>query len=436
MAERYKVQEFSTRGEISKLCKRVKDITKNLDIPLGDIWRLKNNALEGHGIKVDGNEEWLEDLSLKSYLREWKEAPYQVYTAIRNAISDSGLGEEGNNRLNAKLAEMATEILLEIDEIKSDGIIYICDIGAGKGDTIGAILDGIKIRNERMLKRIHVRTIEPSPEGIAQIRNLLQAEFPMVTSVREEGTDTGLAELRDKQYDLVVSNAALHHKSFPTHLPEMHRVLSDEGALLIGDWYTEIWHRPEWIAYLLKEALNADRVNIESGKRRRTGVFNEKKKTVLEAYMDLFQIERFQEVVDVWESTAPEIRKRNEGMLRYVRNLRKRLAEVKEQIPDKKIRGLYLFEAHQGHDDFLKEANVIGFETSLQKLKRDVPACKNLSSNSADVGPLDIKKFACVDVLCKKLDKETGLSFPPPSADVARKSSPPSDKKAPARIVV
>ena len=414
------VQEFNTRGAISKLCKRLKDITKKLDIPLGDIWRLKNHALEGHGIKVEGNEAWLEQHSLESYLREWKEAPPQVYAAITNAISDSGLGEEGNNRLNAKLAEMAIELLLEINRIKEHGNIYICDIGAGKGDTLGAILGGVKIRDEKILRRIHVRPIEPSASGIKEIRNLLREEFPTVTSSREEGTDIGLMELRDNWYDLVVSNAALHHKSFPTHLPEVQRILSDEGAFIIGDWYTEIWYRPEWIAYLLKDALDADKIPLESEKRKRKkSIPLGEKKTVLEAYMELFKIESFSQVVEVWENTSPDVKKRNEGMLRYVKNLRKRLKEMKG-LPDKKIRGLYLFEAHQSHNDFLEEAGRIGFETSLQKMRRDRRSCKNLSASSADVGPLDIKEFSCVDVLCKKVDRETGESIPPSASRIKK----------------
>lgn len=437
-SDEIEVQEFNTRGEISKLCKRVKDLTKKLDVPLGDIWRLKDHALEGHGIRVEGNAAWLEEHSLESYLREWKEAPPQVYSAIKNAISDSGLGEEGNNRLNAKLAEMAVELLLEINKIKEHGNIYICDIGAGKGDTIGAILGGIKVRDEKILRRIHVRPIEPSSSGIKEIRNLLKEAFPAVTSSREEGTDIGLMELRDNWYDLVVSNAALHHKSFPTHLPEVHRILNDEGAFLIGDWYTEIWYRPEWIAYLLKDALDADKIPLESEKRkRRKSVPPEKKKTILEAYMELFKIESFPQVVEVWENTSPDVKKRNEGMLRYVKNLRKRLKEVRG-LPDKKIRGLYLFEAHQSHDDFLEEAGRIGFETNLQRMRKDRRSCKSLSTSSADVGPLDIKEFSCVDVLCKKIDRETGLSLPPappPAFEKPRKgrrrtsSSPPTAKK-------
>ena len=109
------------------------------------------------------------------------------------------------------------------------------------------------------------------------------------------------------EFDIVVSNAVLHHRAFPTYMNELHRVLKTDGVCVIGDWYTEVWYRPENVAYILKEGLGADRTKIES-------------------FMKAFGFS-WPEILSCWENVAPDVKARNEGMLKFVRNLARRLVE-------------------------------------------------------------------------------------------------------------
>ncbi|MEM4359680.1 MAG: methyltransferase domain-containing protein [Candidatus Bilamarchaeaceae archaeon] len=398
---------ISQKGEINKLVRAVKELTDVLPIPLGHIWRISVHSLKNYGISVtDENKEWLEERSLESYKHEWEEANPLIYEAIHNAVSESGLGH-GNDSLNTQLALFAVEVLTRVAETKKRGEeIVVYDIGAGTGATTGLVLNEIKMRDRSLLKKLWVVLVEPARESIRRLEALMKkdkerdipGEFTDVRSTIIDDTDEYLAQVRRNSVDLLVSNAVFHHKSFPTHLYEISQILKSTGVCIIGDWYTEVWSKPKWLAYIMKEALKADKINLPGSR-----------KTVLEAFMENFCISSSDEIQESWENAPEDVKKRNNGMLFYIKNLAKNIAEAREQMPEKRLKGLYLLEAHRSHEDFLKEAE----EAGLINPKKIKGSNRNdlCNTSKTDVVPY-INGFACVDVLCKKnIEREKAVKF-------------------------
>lgn len=438
--------QVSTTKKINSLNKRIKGLTKKYPLQLGSVLRVACQALENWGIKVtEKNREWIEEEVRNDYKKDWERADKATYDAIHRAVKDSGLGP-GNEQLNVNLAEVAVDILLGIAKLKTKHErISLCDIGAGEGATTGAILREVKIREPKILKKLDLYFLEPS-KGITKIYDLMEA-YPEVENPQYmRATDySHLPRIMPGSFDLVVSNAVLHHNTFPTYIDQIHRVLKDEGVCIVGDWYAEVWYHPEYVAYIMKEGLKV-------GKKG------------LRGFLEHMGINNFEEVREFWNACPDDVKQRNEGMLRYVKHIgieMKKLqtsenadldAEVSEdstelEIPSaedivagrKKISKLSLLEGHEKHDDRKKKFAEGGFETDPKKVKQ-CPACKNLEEAEIETVP---PMFAVVNAFAKK---STGLTpsirtTPPRGVRTSsitprrsRRSVPPESRKPPTRI--
>ncbi|MFH1222480.1 MAG: methyltransferase domain-containing protein [Candidatus Micrarchaeota archaeon] len=345
-------------------------------MPLGDLYRLPIQALEHWNIRVtDENRKQLEERSLKSFEEEWKVVTKEAYEAIHAAIEASGLGP-GNTLLNENLAQMAAEIIVNIAKHKpEDEFIDMCDIGAGRGDTTGAILNELRFGPRiSLLKRMRIYFIEPSADTAVPIRDMMKSYETLIRRNQQvRGADyDNLPMLKDNLFDIVVSNAVFHHKSFPTQFGELSRLIRPEGALVIGDWYTEVWQNPKYVAYLLKNSLSAD-------------------DHMLTEFMRAFGT-NWEEVSKFWNDAAtdPTVNTRLEGMKNYIYNLNNEL--IKRQAT------LCLVEAHELLEQRKKKLQQHGFETDFKNLK-ERPAFKGMRGNYREVVP---KNFAGVGAFAPK----------------------------------
>ena len=231
--------------EKEKIIKMIKSIIENIEneiakvigdeLPcqLGCILRIASQYFPNWGIKIDERElKNLEKYSIEAYKNEWENVDAGVYRAIHEAVIDSNLGD-GNHQLNMEISKLASEIIA--DKISRMEKITIADIGAGTGDTSGSILAEIKIRlGVEALKKIDIYFVEPADESNIQIKNLMKKTYPEVNYQRVMATDyANLQMLKKNTFDLVVSNAVFHHHSFPTYLQDIHRIIKNDGFLII-----------------------------------------------------------------------------------------------------------------------------------------------------------------------------------------------------------
>lgn len=379
--------------KIDEIDQKIDEITKGVALKIGSIARIASQALINWNIKFDAHPQIiraLEDKSIEEYEKEWSMVNKVVYHAIHKAINDSNLSE-GNHQLNNEISKMAKEIILR--KIKKGKRVVMADIGAGTGDTSGTIIhrlimDGVK---REMLKNLEIYFVEPSDESIIQLGKLMRESYPEVKHQRIIATDYfHMPFLKKESFDIIVSNAVFHHHSFPTYLHLLHNALKKDGFLIIGDWYTEIWYEPKNVAYIMKEGLSMHEEKVNQ-------------------FINLFENLSWSKIVEYWNNKSEEEKRRNEGMLLYIKNLARRLEEEKcciekEKEGEKNIYGLEtkvelnLLEAHEKYEDRLEKMKKAGFETTAEKIKRRYKWLEKTPTEKEVVAP----KFAMVTMACKK----------------------------------
>lgn len=350
------------------------ELTANLSLVAGSIFRIPRQALHSWGINVtDENRDWIREKSEKSFDEEWSIGSI-LNDAVNEAATRVHLGE-GNHSLNSRLAEAAVDILQEIAALKPDEEIVIGDVGAGAGDTHQAILSAIEATDNRDLgSRCRFVLIEPSEDAIHSAAKKARIAERLYTVNRAQwktvgGGDSALLDDRDGLYDMLVSNAVLHHKSFPDYLAQFARVLKDDGALVIGDWYTTMWYHPATVLDLL-EALGADD-NQRS------------------AYKDYFRLDE-ENITRVFDALTSKEKAIHQKMIGYLKRLgtilarknleRERDAKKANRPTPEKIIG-YFLEAHESEKDRQGKMQEHGFETDLGTLKETRPIFRKVRTS-------------------------------------------------------
>ncbi len=247
-------------AQLERLDKWFRELCEGLNYQPGSIFRIAGQYLENWGIRVDSeNKDWIEDNSLLSYKHEWKGASKATLEAIRVAGTRAGL-TLGNEELNEILGEMASEILLSMDDGKRRFVIG--DVGGGTGDTSTAILDSLSKTKEGrdLILRCHFYILEPAFDELSMAKGAMEG-----FRVGQDEYDTAIAHTMVNQtmenhfpmlppgpmFDLVVSTAVFHHMTFPTYLGRIHEKLADDGVAVIGDWHTTIWQYPAFVVPIL-----------------------------------------------------------------------------------------------------------------------------------------------------------------------------------------
>ena len=131
-----------------------------------------------------------------------------------------------NNSSDGKFVEPMYEIIVEeISKLQSGRIL---DVGCGNGNLFTYLAED----------KYELFGIDFCENMIAEAkRNCRNAIFSVA--------DAENIPFDDDSFDIIVCNASFHHYVHPNKvLKEMHRVLKDEGKLLIGDPYFSTFARP------------------------------------------------------------------------------------------------------------------------------------------------------------------------------------------------
>jgi SAM-dependent methyltransferase len=269
------VELIASIRQLEELNSWFQSLCDGLEYKPGSIFRIASQHLSNWGIEVtDENRPWIENQSRESYTEEWAGATGRTLEAISLASSRAGL-TMGNRDLNELLADMAVNILLDMDD--GNRKFVIGDIGSGTGETSIAILDRFN-RSESgiaLLKRCHFYMLEPAFIELARAKKAVRnfriendGEFEVAHTIVNQSMETHLTMLPPgPMFDMVVSNAVFHHMSFPTYLEQIHEKLADDGVTIIGDWHTTIWQHPAFVMPIL-ESLKMDAEKIGEFRRR------------------------------------------------------------------------------------------------------------------------------------------------------------------------
>lgn len=381
-------------GEFQKIDSFVRDLTTGLPIEAGSLCRLAVQAMQNWGINITSeNREALKQMSEKSFSGEWETPGYALNDEINRATRMAQLGLS-NMELNMHLTDIAAEVISAILELNPSRTVKILDVGAGDCETTQQLAAAIaKKSGETELARCMFYPLEPSAVSMtrAYVKIDVMKRFYEQVHTRPITADDGfLGDIRDNTFDAIISNAALHHKSFPDYLAEFDRVLRDDGVLAIGDWYTAMWYRPAMFILVL-QSIGADQHQIGEFKK-------------------FFGLEDESRVLQTMESFSESEQRRQACMLEYIKCLASCIASANEENEKKAdASGLprppriksYCIEAHELPEDRIGKLNAAGFETDLGELKRSRPVFRGLGINKRSC-IANTPDFAMVMVAGKK----------------------------------
>jgi SAM-dependent methyltransferase len=342
--------------DLKQLDKFLSDISEGLSMGFGSLFRIANQYLESWGVRVTKeNYDWISKRASKSYLEEWEMGSEKTNQAIENAIRLAQL-EIGNQRLNTQLAEMVVHILMNMYDGKRT--FTICDIGAGAGDTSAAILDAMDLYEETkdLARFCDFYLIEPSPQRLVLAKKTIEDhDLSILFKKPVQGVvgnlETHIPMVRNSAFDIVVSNAVLHHFPFPDHYKRIREKLAADGVMVIGDWHTTMWKHPAFVVPVL-EAVGAD-IHVLNEFKNRFGIRTGDKER-LEATL------------------TPMQKEGHKYMLEFVRILAIELKKVGER--------LYFLEAHEALEDRVANIADARFATSIDQLGRH-QGFKGISNN-------------------------------------------------------
>lgn len=371
------------------------DLTSNLLLQSGSVFRIASHALENWGIGLtDENRELIKSRSEGSVAEEWDQDGELLNIAINNASAMAGL-EEGNPTLNNVVAGITYDLLGGYANARTNQErIFVLDLGAGAGGTTSSALRQLETspdeEDRAILRRCRFQLLEPTgavheaSKSIGVRRRISPDAYTKESvSTFVQGDDGFLECYRDGKFDIIMSNAALHHKAFPDYLAEVRRILKDDGAIVLGDWYTTIWRYPAYVIPLLR-ALGAD-IHQISAFRDRFGLSNEVCRTVNNL-------------------RSTEEREAQFKMVAYLKCLGQIIASINQEreerasrtgeSPPPKLRCCFL-EAHESLGDRQRTLREKGFETDLMQLKERNPVFRRIRKSPEDALPR-MPGFACV----------------------------------------
>lgn len=367
------MQPRESPADIIALDDALEDLADGLKISFGSVCRVASRYLQNYGITVTPqNVKFIEGRSLMSYMGEWaagkkgggafgiedeirkrmrqQEAATAQHHAIEKAIikaaEDVGTDRRGNKTMNGMLAEIAAPVIeAMLDRHPDWNHFSILDMGAGEGDTTLALLNVMKAQGlDGLRDRCEFYALEPSEMKAAVIGEKLREHgvMPDKRTIVSGSFQSHMWKVRDGCFDMVISTAVLHHMTTPGYLDTLKRKLTDEGVLVIADWYTSVWSQPAFVAAILEDL----------------GM----KTCQLAGFRELFDVrpgdyERHEAMLDGPQRAA------NAFMRRYLVHLYNEMAGL-----DPNFR-LGLFEAHQTFAEHRMDVHNAGFVTGDKELK-------------------------------------------------------------------
>ncbi len=233
-------------------------------IPLipGTIFRLPSEAYENWGIDVTPeNREFLETRSESSYRDYFTSANFPFGDA--KGVLTTALRRSTTMSMISFMAHISAEALLSIDDGKRE--FNFCSIGERKGTLISAVVQALRETPEgkALVDRTTFWLVDFQPTKLESARQQLEQLHGVKVRVEAKSDDEFLADCSNRRFDLMAFLSFLHHKSFLSdYLLRVKSVLTDDAALVMGDWHSMLWYHPTLI-YKLLSRLGVDHGTLD-----------------------------------------------------------------------------------------------------------------------------------------------------------------------------
>ncbi len=256
-----------TEDEIVELDTALCDVTRGRGIKLGSVAKLASGNLGRWGIDLtDENRRFVYGRSQQFYDRDTQERIDYEFSAGTDIPSHTIDRIELETSMARTMGQLVNEILLTLVEGKET--LKVLDLVARHGHltvqtTIHAQMDDRMTELHRNVEFLLLDTSAKRLRDAERILNSTQNRYETTT----EKDEVFLKNSADGSFDVVMSLGHFHNKAFlGDYLRELKRVIVPGGALVVGDFYSNLWRSPYLVRNLLRGLALED---------KRLGLFEE-----------------------------------------------------------------------------------------------------------------------------------------------------------------
>ncbi|MFH1785504.1 MAG: methyltransferase domain-containing protein [Candidatus Micrarchaeota archaeon] len=314
----------SKPSDITRLDQTAQSLVEWSLVPLGSILRTHAYSYPNWGIQITPkNIEWIITMSKSAYYDEWTETDASMNDLIARACRAANM-LDANTLLNTRIGLYGAEVLQALALENPSKLFEVVDIGAGPGGSSAALLDQLR---KRGVSNVHLTILDPSNKRLDSAMERLGQYVDVCRVDRCIGTVADIDRFHRHSADLIITNAAIHHESFNTHLPAILRVLKQGAKLVSGDWHEGTYESPArsyWVYYVLQHPFEDHSdiyAFIKEGKNLRK--FHERNE--LKDFRLLFQLSK-DDVLSAFTNLTPNERAACAGGIRYWHEMGKHLA--------------------------------------------------------------------------------------------------------------
>ncbi len=352
------VKLISSIDELEAFDNRLTEITKNLVIRTGSIFKVPSSAYHRWGIEITNeNREWLKKKSGEFYGRDEKELIY-TYPSRENLVK-TPIRVYTETRMAGEIGWIVRELMHSLDDGKRE--FRICDVGARYGQATSAVIPALRGPDMGdVVERTQFHLIDRNPGKLCHAEATLDM-FRVNRTLITKDDEEYLAEQPEKKFDIIISLAYFHNKSFPDYLEQLHRVLADDGALVIGDWHSALWDHPINAQRLLERIGAANQFFEESGKIRNIlDAFNEHFGELLEhdpvPGIDMDEDNAYREHMECWLEIASNLGRMSRNSIPRV----------------------YFLEANETSKARIEKLEKAGFSVDMDQIRKAFPKSNKL----------------------------------------------------------
>lgn len=240
------VLPVSDMADIKRFNERFWEITKGLPVFTGSLVRISSEFYENWGIHLtDENRSALKELADHFYTKDLDERSY----FRQNKEFESGGNEEDvEDSMAWLIGENVREILRSMDDGKRR--FNIVDLGSNDGrasEQVASALQGDS-QTAGLLKRVTFHLVDFLGRRLDAAREQLLL-YDVDSKRYSQHVPDFLSDRISlgQEFDVVVSLSHFHKLPFPGYLKDVHKVLADNGAMVVGDWHSPLCSHPYYI---------------------------------------------------------------------------------------------------------------------------------------------------------------------------------------------
>jgi len=350
----------SSIDELEAFDNRLTQITKGMLIRPGSIFKVPSSAYHRWGIDREKNREWLKAKSEEYYDKDEHELRY-VHPA-KESIVKTPLRVYTESAMAGEIGWIVREIMHSLDDGKRK--FNICDIGARYGHATSSVIAALRGPDmDDVISRSKFYLIDRNQEKLRHAEtNLDMHGVPLNSrSLIAHDDESYLSEQHEKKFDIIISLAYFHNKSFPDYIKQLERVLVDDGALVIGDWHSALWDHP----------INAKNFLEKMGAGNQLFDDNGRVRVVLDAVNELFgELLEHHSVPGIDQDELVALDQHMKCLMEIASNLRK--------MDRNSIPRVYFLEANETSKARIHKLEEAGFTVDMDQIRKAFPKSDKL----------------------------------------------------------